>query len=65
MSPPRRVRVRATADPWRATPEDQRRRRHVNLTLPPEVVAELDRMADAEGVSRSVVVERLVLGRKR
>lgn len=63
--PRSKARVRAPDDPWRSTPEAARHRRHVNLTLSREALVELDRRSVADGVSRSVLVERLVMKEKR
>lgn len=45
---------------WRNTPASKRHRKHVHLTLAPAVLVLLTRLAKAEGVSRSLLVERLV-----
>lgn len=45
--------------PWYSTPQGARRRRGIQLTLPPETVASLDELARVYG-SRSAAVEALV-----
>ncbi len=52
------------APEWYSAPSALRKRKAVNLTLSPEALAELDRRAVLDGVSRSAVVERLVMGRR-
>lgn len=45
---------------WRVTSNDRRNRKNVMLTLPPETLERLAKIAKARGVSRSQVVEDLV-----
>lgn len=46
--------------PWYSTPRDARRRKPTELTLPEATRKALDKLAKGAGVSRSVVVERLI-----
>ena len=51
---------------WFDTPEERRHRKHVHLTLPPDVIAMLTQLAKAKSkelgkrVSRSEIVEDLI-----
>lgn len=46
--------------PWYSTPARDRKRPPIGLTLSPEALDRLERMAKARGLSRSQVVEQLV-----
>ena len=47
---------------WYSTPEKKRRRKSIELTLSPEALDRLGRMARArKGASRSAVVEEIVM----
>lgn len=46
---------------WYATPEGDRRRRHLNITLSEEARARLDSLAELSQRSRAEVVEELIL----
>ncbi len=46
--------------PWRSTPRTKRKRPGVQLTLSPEAMAALERLAGPAG-SKSAIVEELVL----
>ena len=46
---------------WRVTGNDRRKRKNVMLTLPPEALERLEELAAARGVSRSMLVEQLVM----
>lgn len=50
--------------PWYSTPDDARGRPSVKLTLPREVLEKLERLASLRGMSRSAVVESLILAAK-
>ena len=47
--------------PWYSTPLDARKRKPIGITLSPEALDRLERMAKARKVSRSQVVEDLVM----
>ena len=47
--------------PWYSTPNSRRKRRHIKLTLPPEALDALERLAERYG-SRSAAVEALIMG---
>lgn len=46
---------------WFSTPNAARNRKRFEVTLPEDALARLDKIADARGVSRSVVVETLIM----
>ncbi|MEJ7728246.1 MAG: ribbon-helix-helix domain-containing protein [Polyangiaceae bacterium] len=50
---------------WYSTPRAARKRRGIELTLPPECIERLDRLAKAAGKSRSEVVEALIRSTKK
>lgn len=46
---------------WYSTPKERRKRKGIEVTLPDEVRDRLDALADARGLSRSAVIEQLVM----
>lgn len=44
----------------KSVPRSQRKRRAVEVTLPPDAIASLDAMAERDGATRSATVERLI-----
>jgi metal-responsive CopG/Arc/MetJ family transcriptional regulator len=46
---------------WYSTPNAARNRKRFEMTLPEAALERLDKMADARGVSRSAVVESLIM----
>lgn len=51
----------APDSPWHVTPNEKRHRKNVMLTLPEDVLERLTKQADARGLSRSKVVEALIM----
>lgn len=51
----------APDSPWLVTPQAKRHRKNIMLTLPEDVIERLTKQAGARGVSRSLVVEALIL----
>lgn len=47
--------------PWYSTPRAARHRKSLQVTLPPEALEALEQIADDRGVSRSVVLEALIM----
>jgi metal-responsive CopG/Arc/MetJ family transcriptional regulator len=46
---------------WYSTPKDKRKRKGIEVTLPDEVRERLDALSDQHNVSRSQMVERLIM----
>lgn len=46
---------------WASTSNELRKRKRFEVTLPPSALERLDRQAEARGVSRSKVVEDLIM----
>ena len=44
----------------KSIPRAQRKRRGIEVYLPPEAIAALDAMAEQDGATRSATVERLI-----
>jgi len=53
------------SSPWYSTPRTKRRRKGIEIMLSDEAAARLERLAKQRGVSRSAVVEALLMGRNR
>ena len=62
------ARKRSPADPgseWYATIQEKRRRPMVNVTLSPDAIDALARLAERRGEPKSVVVEALIMAAVR
>lgn len=46
---------------WFSTPNAQRKRKEITLTLSPEARTTLDELSEAQNLPRSIVVENLIL----
>ncbi len=46
---------------WYSTPKSKRRRKGIEVTLPDEALERLNALADQHGVSRSAMVEALIM----
>lgn len=47
--------------PWYSTPRTERRRKGIEVTLPDEALERLERLARARKLSRSAVIEALIM----